>query len=148
VFSGTPLLLAVYLTMALVFVLGAMGVREASWPAAALVFAIFFSDILYTLAVGRIPGIISILFAGVLLSNVRAAYLASQWRPAREDEDRPTRFNETLWDKVMDQWPAKVWPVLQAPFFALSALVLVLSLVGVGTALWHRLSGTPGALHP
>ena len=148
VFSANPLLLAVYLAMALVFLMGGIGVREASWPAAAMIFAIFSSDILYTLAVGRLPGIVSILFAGVLLSNVRAAFLASEWRPAREDEDRPTRFNETFWDKLVDQWPAKAWPVLEVPFFALAALLLLLSLAGVGTALWHRLSALPGPLHP
>jgi len=148
VFSANPLLLAVYLAMALVFLMGGIGVREASWPAAAMIFAIFSSDILYTLAVGRLPGIVSILFAGVLLSNVRAAFLASEWRPAREDVDRPTRFNETFWDKLVDQWPAKAWPVLEVPFFALAALLLLLSLAGVGTALWHRLSALPGPLHP
>jgi hypothetical protein len=148
VFSGSPLFLAVYLAMALVFLVGAMGVREASWLAAAMVFAIFSSDILYTLAVGRLPGIVSILFAGVLLSNLRAAFLASQWRPAREDEDKPTRFNETFWDKLVDQWPAKAWPVLEVPFFAVSALLLLLSLAAVGTAIWQRLGALPGPLHP
>lgn len=146
-FSGNPVFLVAYLAMALVFLVGALGVREASWPAAAMVFALFFSDILYTLAVGRLPGIVSILFAGVLLSNVRAAFLASEWRPAREDEDKPTRFNETFWDKLVDQWPAKAWPVLQAPFFALSALLLLLSLAGVGTAIWHRMGALTGSLH-
>jgi hypothetical protein len=147
-FSGNPLLLVAYLAMALVFLMGGIGVREASWPAAAMAFAIFSSDILYTLAVGRLPGIVSILFAGILLSNVRAAFLASEWRPAREDEDRPARFNETFWDKLVDQWPAKAWPVLEVPFFALAALLLLLSLAGVGTALWHRLSALSGPLHP
>jgi len=148
VLSGKPILLAVYLAMALVFVFGSMGVREASWPAAAIVFAIFFVDILYTLAIGRFPGILSILAAGVLLSNVRAAYLASEWRPAREGEDRPTRFSETFRDKLVDLWPAKAWPVLQAPFFALAALMLLLSLVGVGNAFWHRLGVLTGSFHP
>lgn len=148
VFSGSPLFLAVYLAMALVFLVGGMGVREASWPAAAMVFTIFASDILYTLAVGRLPGIVSILFAGVLLSNLRAAFLASEWRPAREDEDKPTRFNETFWDKLVDQWPAKAWPVLEVPFFALLALLLLLSLAAVGTAIWQRLGALPSPLHP
>jgi len=148
VFSGNPLLLVAYLAMALVFLMGGIGVREASWPAAAMVFAIFSSDILYTLAVGRLPGIVSILFAGVLLSNVRAAFLASEWKPAQEGEDRPTRFNEDLSDLIVDQLPSKAWPVLEVPFFALAALLLLLSLAGVGTALWHRLSALPGPLHP
>jgi hypothetical protein len=147
-FSGNPVLLVVYLAMALVFLLGAMGVREASWPAAAMVFALFFTDILYLLAVGHLPSTLAILAAGVLLSNVHAAFLASHWRPAQEDKDRPTRFNEDLSDLIADQLPAKAWPVLQASFFALAALLLLLSLVGLGTVLWHRLGALSGALHP
>jgi hypothetical protein len=148
VFSGNPVLLAVYLASALIFFVGGMGVREASWPAAAMVFALYFCDILYAMAVGRLPGMLSIAAAAILLSNIRAAFLASEWKPAREDEDRPTRFNETFWDKLVDQWPAKAWPVLQTPFFALAALVLLLSLAGVVTALWQRLGTLPGPLHP
>ena len=147
-FAGNSLLLVSYLAAALVFLAGATGVREASWPAAAMVFALFFCDILYALAVGRLPGIVSVLFAGVLLSNVRAAFLASEWRPTREDEDKPTRFNEDLGDLLIDQLPAKAWPVLQAPFFALSALLLMLSLAGVGNDLWHRIGSLTGSLRP
>lgn len=132
---------------ALVFLLGAMGVREANWPAAAMVFILYFTEILYGLAVGRLPGILSIICAGILLSNVRAAFLASRWRPASEGEDRPTRFNETFRDKLVDQWPPKVWPILQVPFFGLAGLLLLLSLAGVCAVVWQRLSGA-GPLHP
>ncbi len=148
VFSGNPVLLVAYVAMALVFLAGGMGVREANWPAAAMVFALFFCDILYTLAVGRLPGILTIVCAGILLSNVRAAFLASEWRPAQEGEDRPTRFNESFRDRLVDQWPPRVWPVLQVPFFALAALLLLLSMAGVGTALWQRLTALPGPFHP
>ena len=65
------------------------------------------------------------------LSNVRAAFLASEWRPAGEGEDKPTRFNDTLGDKLADQLPAKAWPVLQIPFFGLAAVLLLLSLAAV-----------------
>ena len=102
VFSGNPVLLVAYVAMALVFLAGGMGVREANWPAAAMVFALFFCDILYTLAVGRLPGILTIVCAGILLSNVRAAFLASEWRPAQEGEDRPTRFNESFRDRLVE----------------------------------------------
>ncbi len=146
--SGNPIMLVGSAATALVFLMGAMGVREANWPAAAMVFTLFSTDILYTLAAGRLPGVLTIICVGVLLSNVRASFLASRWRPAGEDEDRPTRFNETFWDKVVDQWPAKAWPILQVPFFALSGLLLLLSLVGVCAAAWQRLSAVPGSLHP
>lgn len=126
-----------------VYVMGAMGVREANWPAAAMVFSVYFAGMLGTLAMGRLPGVIAVIIAGVLLSNVRAAFLASEWKPLDENEDRPTRFNETLADKFSDQLPAKLWPKIQIPFFALASVLLLLELVGLGTALVQRF----GILH-
>lgn len=147
-FSSNPVILAFYLAVALVFFVGGMGVREASWPAAAIVFSLFFTGLLYMMALGRLPGILSILAAGILLSNLRAAFLASEWRPAGEGEDKPTRFNETMMDKVVDQMPAKLWPHLQPYFFAVAAALLVLELIGFGLQLWPRLSAFSGVAHP
>lgn len=144
--SGSPIVHIASVAATLVFLMGAMGVREASWPAAAMVFALFFTDILYTLAVGRLPGVLAIICAGVLLSNVRAAFLASRWKPASEGEDRPTRFNEDLRDLLIDQLPSKAWPILQIPFFSLAGLLLLLSLAGVCAVVWQRLGGA-GQLH-
>jgi hypothetical protein len=98
----------------------------------------------------QLPGILAIAAACILLSNVRAAFLASEWRPAAEDEDRPTRFNETLGDKLADQLPAKAWPVLQIPFFGLASLLLLLSLAALGIALLQRFGVYPqaGAVQP
>jgi GDP-D-mannose dehydratase len=45
--------------------------------------------------------------AAVLLSNVRATFLAARWMPVTEDEDRPARFNETFRDKPVDQLPPR-----------------------------------------
>lgn len=136
--TGNPIMIVTGVAAALVFVVGGMGVREGSWPAAALVFAVFFVGLLYTMAKGQFPGILAIVAAGILLSNVRAAFLASEWRPLAGDEDRPTRFDDTFGDKLADQLPAKAWPVLQIPFFAIAALILLLSLAGLGIALLHR----------
>jgi hypothetical protein len=147
-FSGSPIVLCTSAVGALVFMIGAMGVREGSWPAAALVFGLYFAGILASMAVGQLPGILSIIAAAVLLPNVRAAFLASGWRPAAEGEDRPMRFNETVRDKFVDQLPAKAWPVLQVPFFSLAGILLLLSLLGAGVMLWRRLGGLPSGLHP
>ncbi|MGO8757970.1 MAG: hypothetical protein ACLQG3_07585 [Terracidiphilus sp.] len=141
VISGNPVTLVFYLVTALIFFVGGTGVREASWPAAAMVFGLFFTGLLYTMALGRLPGILSILAAGILLSNVRAAFLASEWRPAGEGEDRPTRFNESMTDKLVDQLPAKLWPRLQPYFFSVASAILALELIGLGTVLWHRVGG-------
>jgi hypothetical protein len=147
-FSGTPVILVIYLVAALVFFVGGMGVREASWPAAAMVCGLFFTGLLYTMAAGRLPGILDIIFGAILLSNLRATFLASEWKPAGENEDRPMRFNETVMDKLVDQMPAKLWPHLQPYFFAVASAILTLELIGFGSLLWHRLSGFAGGVHP
>lgn len=138
---GSPLFLVLGAVSFLIFLIGGMGVREASWPAAAIVFALFVAGLVDSLTRGMPPGILSIIAAAVLLSNVRAAFLASEWRPAAEGEDRPTRFNETLTDKLVDQLPTKVWPILKVPFFILAALFLLLIFGGFAMQIVHR-SGT------
>jgi len=123
--TGNPVLIAVAALSALFFVLEGMGIREANWPAAAILFAVQLCSVLLQ------PGIFSVAFALILLSNLRATFLASEWRPAAEGEDRPTRFSESFGDKYVDQLPRVLWPKLQIPFFILGAAMLLLSLLGV-----------------
>jgi hypothetical protein len=144
--SRNPILLVLGLAEALIFLIGGMGVREGSWPAAALVFSIFLLNLLSTIAQGRFPGILMIVATGVLLSNVRAAFLASEWKPSPDDQDKPIRFSDTLGDKLVDQMPAKLWPVLQIPFYGLAALILLLSIVGVGFIALQHLGVLPHAV--
>ena len=129
-FSGNGVTLVFGVAGAIVFAIGGMGVREANWPAAALVFALYSMNLLYGIATGHFPGVITIIATGILLANVRAAFIASTWKPPAEGEDRPTRFNETLGDKLADQMPAKLWPALQIPFFGAASLLLLLSIAG------------------
>jgi hypothetical protein len=138
IFIGNPVYIVASAVAALLFLVGGMGVREGSWLAAAMVFSLYIFDMLNVLAQGHIPGILSIAAAGVLLSNLRAAYLASHWKPAGPDEDRPTRFKEGMMDFLIDQLPAKAWPALETSFFALGAAFLALTLLGLGFTLWHR----------
>ena len=104
------------------FAVGGMGVRESSWPAAAMIFTLYAVN---QLGSGGAPSVIPIIIGAVLLSNVRATFLASRWKPAAEDEDRPTRFNETFKDKLVDQLPPRLWPILRIPFFVVSGLLLL-----------------------
>jgi len=146
-FTRNPVYLAAGLVASLVFLVGGLGVREGSWPAAAMVSTLYFVGLLNTLATGRIPGVLSVIAAGVLLSNLRAAFLASEWKPAGPEEDKPMRFNEGLIDFLTDQLPAKAWPALQIAFFAVSSAFLALTLVGLGFILWHRFGGL-ARMHP
>jgi hypothetical protein len=103
--SGNVAATVISVSIALMYFLGGMGVREADWPAAALVFVIYLFSLTYAICLGRMPGILQIIAAAILFSNIRAAFLASEWKPAGEDEDRPMRFNETFTDKLVDQLP-------------------------------------------
>jgi hypothetical protein len=128
---------------ALFYFLAGMGVRQANWPAATLVLIVYALDILVQLAGHQMPNIIRILFAVVLFSNARAAFLASEWKPAAEGEDRPSRFNETLADKLVDQMPAKLWPFLEMPFLIFGIVMVLLNLLLLAVVLASRFGLLP-----
>lgn len=132
--AATGVTLFLGIVVFFVYVVGGMGVRQSSWPAALSVFIIYVID---QLAAGRPPGILSIIIAGVLLSNVRATVLASRWKPASDDEDRPMRFNETFRDKLVDQLPPRVWPILKYPFYFMACAVLLILLAAVVGNILH-----------
>lgn len=143
--TGNMVLIATGILSALFYLLGGIGVRQGSWPAAAAVFSVY----LLNMFISGI-GVISVIFAAVLLSNVRAAFLASEWKPVElntgpGEADLPTRFNETLADKYIDQMPAKLWPKLQIVFLVLAIVMVLLSLVGAGVIAAQRLGLLP---HP
>jgi hypothetical protein len=125
-----------------IYLVGGMGVRESNWPAAATVFTIYVINLLGS---GTPPGILSIIIAAVLLSNVRATFIASRWKPLAEGEDRPMRFSETFRDKLVDQLPPKAWPILKIPFFIAGSLILVFLLYASLAGLTNKRGGpSPG----
>jgi len=140
--SGSPLLIAVGFLGGLLYFTGGMGVREKCWPAAALILACYFVDTLATMLVGPFltPGqVVRFVVLGLLLTNLRATFIASEWKPAAEGEDIPLRFNESLRDKLVDFWPPKLWPRLQVPFYILAAMWLIMSLLGLFALILIRL---------
>ncbi len=144
--TGSPLQIVIGLLAALLYFAGGMGVREKSWPAAAVIFACYLLETLLAVFSGLMlspAGALRIVFLGLLLSNLRATFIASEWKPAAEGEDRPLRFNETLRDKLVDAWPPRLWPPLQIPFYVLGALWLLLSLLGLAGVLLMRLGLLP-----
>jgi hypothetical protein len=148
--TGNPVLIVFGMASALAFFAGGIGVREGSWPAAAMIFSIYFIGLLATMANRQFPGFLTIIAACILLSNLRAAFLASEWRPVAEDEDRPSRFSDSLGDKMADQLPAKAWPLLQIPFFVLASILIFMNLAGLGILLFQRFGiiTLPGTLRP
>jgi hypothetical protein len=88
-------------------------------------------------------GALRIVFLGLLLTNVRATFIASEWRPAADGEDRPQRLSETLRDKLVDMWPPKLWPLAQIPFYILGGLWLLVTMLSLAGVLLMKLGILP-----
>ena len=143
VLSGNLLVTGLGVVSALFYVIGGIGVRQVNWPAAALIFVVYSLDLVVVASRLQFPSIFRIAIALILLSNLRATFLASEWRPAGEGEDRPTRFNETLADKYVDQLPARCWPILQIPFIVLGITMLLFTLAALGFIFANRFGLLP-----
>lgn len=102
--------------------------------AVAMIFTIYAVN---QLGSGKVPGVLTIVLGAVLLSNGRSTFIASRWKPLAEGEDCPTRFNETFRDKLVDQLPLRLWPLLRIPFFIVSTLLLILLVYTAATRTSH-----------
>lgn len=127
--TGTPV--SGFFTM-LYFYLGGVGVREHSRWAASFVFVFYFLDTLLA------PGIPKIIFAALLLANVRATWIASLWAPASSEAEVPVRLAETWSDKFADQLPKWLWPKMRIAYYIFSAGYLLLTIVGLAMILARR----------
>lgn len=116
----------------LFYCLGGVGVREGSRYAAIVVCAAYLPETL-VLGVGLLSpgGIIRIIVSALLLSNLRATWIASRWKPGSEEAAVPARLNDTWSDKLADQMPMWLWPRIQILYYILSAAVLVLVSTGI-----------------
>ncbi len=128
VFSGQAITGA---AVFLFYYLGGVGVRERSRYAAAVVFVMYFVDTIIA------PfSVVRIILTALLLSNLRATWIASNWKPESEEAILPPRLNETFFDKLADQLPMWLWPKLRIAYYIYSVaflLVVVAGLVAVAT---------------
>ena len=125
-----PLIGAVMLPF---FYVGGVGIREHSRYAATIVLVVYVADslasfplILGPQAVGRA------IFAALLLSNFRATWITSRWKPETKEATPPPRLAETWTDKFEDRLPSRLWPGVRVPYYVLSGSVLLL--YGIGLA--------------
>ena len=118
----------------LFYYLGGVGVRERSILAATIVFIFYVVNLL---ASG--PSIIGIVFAALLLANLRATSLASGWKPDSEEAALPPRLNETWGDKFADQLPAWLWPKIRIPYYIFSLIFMLLVALGLSIAILRRM---------
>jgi hypothetical protein len=128
--AGQPI---VGIFLLLYFYMGGVGVREHNLYAAIVVFIMYLAN---TLAA---PGVLNGFLTIVLLSNMRATFIASFWEPEKVEAEMPIRLNETWGDKFADKWPAWLWPKIQIAFYVYSAAFILLVLFGLTVIAFRRL---------
>jgi len=109
----------------LFYYLGGVGVRERSRYSALAVFVMYLLDTLTA------PGVLRIILSALLLSNLRATWIAASWRPESEEAILPPRLNETFTDKLADQLPPWLWPKVKVAYYIYSAGFLLLVIAGL-----------------
>jgi hypothetical protein len=114
--------------------LGGVGVRERSFFAAAIVFIFYVLDTIF----GNI-GVVRIIITALLFSNMRATWLASQWKPESEEAVLPPRFSDTLMDKLADKLPSVLWPKIRYFYYVYSVGFLIFEVVGLAIITAARL---------
>jgi hypothetical protein len=114
--------------------LGGVGVRERSFFAAAIVFIFYILETIF----GNI-GVVRILITALLFSNMRATWLASQWKPESDEAVLPPRFNETLMDKFADKLPSVLWPKIRYVYYVYSVGFLIVEVIGLAMLTSARL---------
>jgi hypothetical protein len=135
--QGRPILATALL---LFFYFGGVGVRERDLFAAVIVFVFYLADTLISVIFlifatpwGMI--VLRAIVTGLLLSNLRATWLASSWRTDSDQAALPPRLGETWSDKFADQWPAMLWPKVRIPYYIFSGLFLLLVVAGLANML-------------
>jgi hypothetical protein len=76
-----------------------------------------------------------IFVTALLLSNIRATWIASKWKTDSEEAALPPRLNETWSDKFADQLPLLLWPKARIPYYIFGACVLTLVSIGLAAML-------------
>lgn len=117
------------------FHLGGVGVREHNPFAAAVMLVYYLVDFLasFIFTVLNSPGIgvVRIIVIALLLSNLRATWIAGNWKPDSDEAALPPRFGDTFFDKFADKWPAFIWPKVKILYYIYSVGYLALVVAGM-----------------
>jgi hypothetical protein len=119
----------------LLFHLGGVGVREHNPFAAAIVLIYYLVDFLASVVFLFLNspgiGVVRIIITALLLSNLRATWIAAGWKPESEEAALPPRFGETFSDKLADKWPAFIWPKVKVLYYIFSFGFLAVTVAGL-----------------
>src|SRR5438309_7993303 len=122
------------LVVFLLFHLGGVGVREHNPFAAAIILVYYIVDFLASVVfLANSPGIgvVRIIITALLVSNLRATWIAGGWKPDSEEAALPPRMGETFSDKLSDVWPAFIWPKVKVLYYIFSFGFFALTVAGL-----------------
>lgn len=113
------------------FFLAGLGVRQRSRVAALTAFSAYLlSALVLQRYTGNGFGILRIIFLALLFANIRGNWLSARW--AKDQQTTPTpRLNQTLGDKLSDQFPVFLWPKVRFLFYVLVGIEITLLLVSL-----------------
>lgn len=118
----------------LLFHLGGVGVREHNPFAAGVMLFYYVIDFLATVFFTFLNspgiGVIRIVIIALLLSNLRATWIAGGWKADSEEAALPPRLGDTFFDKFADKWPAFIWPKVKVVYYIFSVGFLAVVVAG------------------
>lgn len=130
--AGTPIS---GMLVFLLFHFGGVGVREHNPFAAGIMLVYylvdFFASIAFLFLNSPGMGVIRIVIIALLLSNLRATWIAAGWKPDSEEAVLPPRLGDTFFDKLSDKWPAFIWPKVKIVYYIFSFCFLTLIVAGL-----------------
>ncbi len=122
------------LVVFLLFYLGGVGVREHNPFAAGIMLVYYVLDFLASFVfILNSPGIgiVRVIIVALLFSNLRATWIAGNWKPESEEAALPPRLGETFADKFSDQWPAFIWPKIKVVYYIFSVGYLAVAVASM-----------------
>jgi hypothetical protein len=104
------------------YIMCGIGIRVSSRTAAVCAFlAYFLTGVVMTRMGAQGFGVVRIICLGLLLSNMRATFLAAKWVLDRT-EPPPAPMSQTFMERFADVMPRRVWPIGQFVFYILAAI--------------------------
>jgi len=132
--AGQPI---IGICLLLYYYLGGVGVRQHSCFAAVAVFVMFVANTVSS------PGILAFFGCVLLLSVLRATFIASFWEPQTTEVEMPMRFSETWGDKFADKLPEWLWPKVRIAYYIYSVGFLALITAGLVILFARRFGWLP-----
>jgi hypothetical protein len=109
----------------LFYFLSGVGIRRNSRFAAITVFVIYLLSVIVTVKVTHRGGVITVFFLAVLLSNVRATWLAKRLAAQQESRRLDQRSDRSFMSVLSDTLPRLIWPIGRWIYGMLAVLMFI-----------------------